>query len=90
MAVPSTEVLRFRAKATQLIDDLRDIDAILAIVEDHGANDTERQAFFEDEFGTDSNNPDLSWSDFAAGVVALRAIRTAYDTNKYDLALLLK
>lgn len=90
MAQPSTEILRFRAAATTFINDLRDIDSILAIVEDHGANDTERQTFFQAEFGEASNNADLTWTTFAAGVTALRAIRTARDANKLALAKLLK
>lgn len=90
MAQASTEVLRFRAAATTFINDMRDIDALLARVEDHGTNDTERQAFFQASFGEATDNPDISWSEFASGIVALRAIRTAYDAQRLALAKLLK
>lgn len=86
MAHPTTEVNRFRMAVTELVDDLRDLDAILAIVEDHGATDAERQAFFASVFGQES---DITWAEFAQGVMALRGIRTARDTNKLALAKLL-
>lgn len=86
MAYPSTEVNRFRQDVTRLIDNLRDIDAILAAVEDHGTTDAERQAFFSTVFGADS---DITWTTFAQGVVALRALKTARDANKIALAKLL-
>lgn len=89
MANPNTEVERFRTQVTQFVDNLRDIDALLAIVEDHGATDAERQAFFEGQFGVDKNFPDLTWATFAQGVIALRAIQTARNTNKIALAKLL-
>jgi hypothetical protein len=87
MAHPTTEANRFRQKVTAFVDNLREIDAILAIVEDHGSNDTERQAFFTDVFGQES---DITWATFAQGVVALRALKTARDTNKLALAKLLQ
>lgn len=90
MAYPSTEIDRFRGRVQQTVDNMRDIDALLAIVEDHGAPDAERQAFFQAEFGTDSNNPDITWAQFGAAIIALRAIRTAWTTNKYAIAKLLK
>lgn len=90
MAYPSTEVNRFRTEATAFVNELRQIDAVLAIVEDHGVDDAARQAFFQAEFGVDANNPDITWAEFAAGVQALRAIRTAWGTNKLAIAKLLK
>lgn len=90
MATPSTEVVRFRDAATKFIEDMRDIDRVLAIVEDHGADDAARQAFFTAEFGVGTNNPDLTWATFANGVIALRAIRTARDAQKLALAKLLR
>lgn len=90
MAYPSTEVDKFRAQVQRTVENMRDIDPLLAIVEDHGTTDAERQAFFQDEFGADSNNTDLTWAQFAAGIVALRAMRTAWATNKYAIAKLLK
>lgn len=90
MAYPSTEIDRFRSRVQQTVDNMRDIDALLAIVEDHGATDAERQAFFQAEFGADSNNPDITWAQFGAAIIALRAIRTAWTTNKHAIAKLLK
>lgn len=90
MAVAATEIVRFRDAATKFIDDLRDIDRVLAIVEDHGVDDAARQAFFTAEFGSGTNNPDLTWAIFANGVIALRAIRTARDAQKLAMAKLLR
>lgn len=89
MAYPSTEIDRFRTQVARTVENMRDIDALLAVVEDHGATDTARQAFFEAEFGG-TNNPDITWAEFAAGILALRAMRTAWATNKYAIAKLLK
>lgn len=86
MAHPTTEISRFRDRVTAFVDDLRELDAILAVVEDHGTNDSERQAFFESVFA----GGDISWTTFAQGIVALRAIRTARDANKVALAKLLQ
>lgn len=85
MAYNTTEVQRFRQEMTKLVNALRDIDPILAIVEDHGANDAARQAFLEPAL----TGQDIDWATFAAGVVALRAIKTARDANKLALAKLL-
>lgn len=90
MAVPSTEINHFRSEMRAQVQAMRAIDNRLAIIEDHGANDAERQAFFEAEFGPDSNNPDLTWTEFATGIVGVRALRTAWDTNKEAIAKLLK
>lgn len=89
MAHPSTEIGRFRDRVTRFHDALRDLDEILAILEDHGTNDTERQAFFAPVFDA-AQNYDITWSTFAAGVVGLRAIRTARDANKLAVAKLLQ
>ena len=86
MAYPTTEAARFRERVTQLTNQMRTIDAILATVEDHGADDTARQTFFDDVFGVDS---DITWNEFASGVVALRNMRTAWNTNKLAIAKLL-
>jgi hypothetical protein len=90
MAYPDTEVNRFRLQVGRTIEAIRDIDPLLAIVEDHGATDQERQAFFAEQFGEGTNNSDITWAQFAAGILALRAIRTAWGTNKFAIAKLLK
>lgn len=90
MAVPSTEVDRFRNQVLAAVNAMRGIDALLAVIEDHGADDAARSAFFDQEFGVDSNNPDITFAEFAAGLTALRAMRTAWGTNKYAVAKLLK
>lgn len=86
MAQPSTEVQRFRAKVTSLMENLRDLDNVLATVEDHGVDDAARQAFFASVFVVEY---DITWSVFAQGVVALRAIKTARDAQKITVAKLL-
>lgn len=90
MAVPANEIIRFRTRATTAIEALRNIDAILATVEDFGSNDAERQTFFQASFGTGTDNPDLTWAEFVAGIVALRAIRTTFNSNRLALAKLLR
>lgn len=86
MAFPSTEINRFRDRVTVFMDDLRELDVILAVVEDHGTNDAARQTFFESSLA----GQDIDWSAFAAGVVALRAIKTARDANKLAIAKLVR
>lgn len=90
MAYPSTEIDRFRSNVQRTIEAMRGVDALLAIVEDHGADDAARQAFFDQEFGPDSNNPDITWAEFGQAIIALRAIRTTWTANKYAIAKLLK
>lgn len=84
MAQPTTELNRFRDRASGLIDSLRQIDPILAVVEDVGTDDAARQAFFESAFVGN----DITWAEFAAAVVALRNIRTARETNKVAISKL--
>lgn len=86
MAQPSTEIAHFRSKVNGFVDAMRDLDAILAVIEDQGTDDAARQAFFTSVFSVDY---DITWNQFAAGVVALRAIRTARDSNKLAIARLL-
>lgn len=90
MAYPSTEVDRFRSQVSAAVDSMRRIDALLAIVEDHGVDDAERIAFFGGEFGVDSNNTDITTNEFAQGIQALRDIRTQWETSKYAVAKLIK
>jgi len=72
------------------VDSLRGIDGALAIIEDFGANDAERATFFQASFGAATDNPDLSWAEFAAGIVALRAMRTAWQSNRLAVVKLLR
>ena len=90
MAYPSTEADRFRSQVNRTVENMRDIDALLAIVEDHGVDDPARLAFFGDEFGVDSNNPDLTVNEFAQGIQALRDLRTQWEASKYAVAKLIK
>ena len=90
MAYPSTEIDRFRQQVARTVENMRDIDALLAVVEDHGSTDAERQAFFAAEFGEGTNNSDITWAQFAPRILALRAIRTSWGTNKFAIAKLLK
>lgn len=89
MAYPSTEINDFRAQVERLVDSLRRINAVIAIVEDQGADDAARQAFFSGEFGEGTNNPDITFAEFGQGVAAARNIRTAWEANKLALAKLL-
>lgn len=90
MAVPANEIAAFRSRVRGVVDSMRGIDGALAIVEDFGADDAARQAFFETSFGGATDNPDLTWAQFALGIVALRNMRTAWNTNKLNAVKLLK
>lgn len=90
MAEPITVVSRFRDGVQRTADNMRAIDALLAIVEDHGVDDAARLAFLADMFGEGNPFPDITTNQFAAGIVALRNLRTAWATNKYAIAALLK
>jgi hypothetical protein len=88
MALPATEIGNFRTRVNGLSDALRAIDSALAIIEDFGADDAARQAFFESSLGANTDHPDLTWAAFAAGVVGMRNMRTAWNTNKLAIVKL--
>lgn len=88
MATPSTEIDLFRRQVTRLQDTLRELGALTAIVDEQGQDDSERATFFQGEFGDGTNNPDITWSEFVAGVTAIRNLETAYDSNKLAIAKL--
>jgi hypothetical protein len=90
MAVAANQVGNFRNQVTGAVDAMRGIDRLLAVIEDHGADDNARATFFQAAFGAATDNPDLTWAEFAAGIVALRALRTAWNTNKLAIVKLLK
>jgi hypothetical protein len=90
MAVPANQVGTFRTRVASTVDALRNIDPLLGIIEDMGTDDTARQAFLQASFGAATDNPDITWIEFAAGIVALRAMRTAWNTNKLAVAKLLR
>lgn len=82
----------FRAGICALSDNMRAIDGLLAIVEDMGADDTARLAAITGIFA-DQENPqhgDITQAQFAAGITAVRNLRTAWATNKYAVAPLRK
>ncbi len=90
MAQPANQVGTFRSRVSDTVDSMRSIDRVLAIIEDHGADDATRQAFFQASFGAATDNPDLTWGEFAAGIIAMRALRTAWNTNKLAIVKLLR
>jgi hypothetical protein len=90
MAQASSVISTFRSQVEKTVEDLRSIDPLLAVVEDHGVDDAARQAFFAGEFGPDSNNQDITWTEFAQGIAALRAMREAWTANRYAIAKLIK
>lgn len=90
MAQPANQVGTFRSRVADTVDAMRGIDRTLAIIEDHGADDATRQAFFQSVFGGATDNPDLTWAEFAAGIIAMRALRTAWNTNKLAIVKLLR
>ncbi len=88
MALPAVEVSKFRSQVTSLTDSLRSIDEILMLIEDFGADDAARVAFISGAFGEATDNPDLTIAQFTAGIVALRAMRTAWATEKLAIVQL--
>lgn len=90
MAEPITVVAKFRAGVQGVADNMRGIDGLLAIVEDMGADDAARLGFLAGMFGDGTPNEDITQAEFAAGITALRAMRTAWATNKYAVAKLLR
>lgn len=90
MAQAANQVGSFRGEIAGTVNSMRSIDRVLAIIEDHGADDAARQAFFQSVFGEATDNPDLSWAEFAAGILAMRALRTAWNTNKLAIVKLLR
>ena len=90
MAKPDIQSTNFRYKVNGLVEHLRDINSVLAIVEDFGATDQERAAFFNDAFGDGTENADLTWAEFATGIQALRDVRASWEAGKIDIAPLLK
>lgn len=90
MAQAANQVNTFRTRVLATVDALRGIDALLGVIEDAGADDTARQTFFQSVFGANTDNPDITYAEFAAGIVALRAMRTAWQTNRVAIFKLLK
>lgn len=90
MAYSDREVDKFRAQVQTTVNAMRDIDNLLAIIEDQGADDAARAAFFAGAFGVDAQNQDITFNQFAAGLTALRNLRTAWETNRVQIVKLLK
>lgn len=90
MAVVANEINAFRSKVSTMTDALRSIDSSLSQIEDFGIDDTARIAFFQAGFGVGTDNPDITSAQFFAGVVALRAIRTAWAAQKLAIVQLRK
>jgi len=90
MAYPAVEVDKFRNRVQTTVNSLRDLGEVIAIIDDQGVDDTARAAFFDDVFGEATDNPDITFQEFAAGITALRAMQTAWATNKYAVAKLLR
>lgn len=90
MAVPGIQVDKFRYEIGPYVTSERELDSILAIIEDHGADDAARAVVFETLFGVGSNNEDITWAEFVAGIFALRAMQTAWEANKLAIVKLLK
>lgn len=87
MAQVSTITSVARQRTTRLIDDLSEVGPILDLIEDVGATDAERQVYFETYIGT-LGAADLTWPQFLAAIIALRALRTWLQTNRPALSKL--
>lgn len=87
MAQPSTLTNEVRARVTRLVRDAEAVGGLVNLIEDTGANDAERLAFFESFFDTQEGY-DIDISDFTAAVAALRDLESWLDTNRPALAKL--
>jgi hypothetical protein len=92
MAEKVQVVNEFRAGIRETADNMRAVNGLLAIVEDMGVDDPARLAFLTGIFEGQENpqHGDITEAQFAAGIIALRNLRTAWATNKYAVAKLLK
>ena len=88
MALPAQEISNYRSRINSLTDAMRSIESAMAIIEDFGADDAARQAFFESSLGANTDHPDLTWTTFALGVVGVRNLRTAWNSNKLSIVKL--
>lgn len=90
MAQASTITNVVRQRTTTLLDAVGEVQSIVDLFEDPGANDAARQVFFETYLKDGEGNPttDVTWAEFAAGAVALRALRTWLTTNRPALSKL--
>lgn len=89
MAYPATEVQKFRAKLQGTVDALRQIEALIAIIEDQGENNAALGAFFNGAFGAGTQNEDLTFAEFVAGATALKSVKASWDTHKVAVSKLL-
>jgi hypothetical protein len=90
MAYPAREVNKFRSRVQTTVNNMREISEVLAIIDNQGADDTARAAFFDDAFGAETDNPDITFNQFVAGITALRAVKAAADANIVAIAALLQ
>lgn len=81
-------VNEFRAGIRELSDNMRAVDGLLAIVEDMGANDTARIAFFTGIFAGQENpqHGDITEAQFVAAILALRNLRATWNVEKFAVA----
>lgn len=87
MAQPSTVLNDTRRRVTSLVESLYEVDAILHVIEDTGADDGERAAFFASYIDTQEAY-DITSAEFLAAAVTLRELRTWLETNRPILAKL--
>ena len=87
MAQVSTITSVARQRTTTLIDALAEVGPILDLIEDVGATDQARQTYFE-TYITTLGVDDLTWAQFLAAIIALRALRTWLQTNRPALSKL--
>ena len=91
MAQASTITNAVRRETTQLLEELYQVDKIVHLFEDPGANDAQRAAFFKAYIEDENGDPvtDITWDEFVAAVTALRALQTWLATNRPALAKLI-
>ena len=91
MAQASTITNAVRRETTQLLEELYQVDKIVHLFEDPGANDAQRAEFFKSYIEDENGDPvtDITWDEFVAAVTALRALQTWLATNRPALAKLI-
>lgn len=90
MAQASTITMAVRQRTTKLLDELAEVGPIMDLIEDPGASDAARQAFFETYLkdAQGGATTDINWQEFTAAIVALRALRTWLTANRPAMAKL--
>ena len=89
MSQPSTITNEVRARTTQLLRHLDQVNAIVDLIEDPGTDDAARLAFFQSYFDS-VQGYDIDINDFTTAIAALRSLNVWLDANRPAISKLFK